>query len=338
MPSLSLRPESRRKLPAPVAASSAALLLLAIAAGPVAAQPTVSAAVSDGTLHIIGSVAPDRLTLRLSALDPTLLQVDVGDDGSADFTFGLATFDDIHLAGGNGGDTVRIDQANGPFTTIKPTRIDGDNGNDNLNGGSGAEVFVGGRGDDLVDGNAGADTALLGQGDDSFVWDPGDGSDVVEGQSGSDTLVFNGNGGNEQMAVAPNGGRVTFTRVQGTIVMDLDDVEAIDVRALGGIDSITVNDTTGTDLARVDVDLAELLGGSTDDNAADTVRLVGTAGNDALAATANGATVEVSGLAADLTIRHADPELDTLAIDTLAGDDDVAVDTAVTALIQVTGQ
>ena len=102
------------------------------------------------------------------------------------------------------------------------------------------------------------------------------------------------------MAVTADGGRVIFTRVQGTIVMDLDDVEAIDVRALGGIDLITVNDTTGTDLERVDVDLALALGGSTDDNAADTVRLVGTAGDDTIVALASGGTAEVSGLAADL--------------------------------------
>ena len=32
--------------------------------------------------------------------------------------------------------------------------------------------------------------------------------------------------------------------------MDLDDVEAIDLNALGGTDTITVNDLSGTDLVR----------------------------------------------------------------------------------------
>ena len=146
----------------------------------------------DGTLHIQGGPHSDRLALRLSPTDRTQLQVDVGDDGSADRSFDLNTFGAIDVEAGNGNDTVRIDQANGVFTTTEATRIDGQNGDDTLIGGSGNEVLVGGRGDDVVDGNAGADTAFLGQGDDTFIWDPGDGSDVVEGGKGSDTMVFNG--------------------------------------------------------------------------------------------------------------------------------------------------
>ena len=136
----------------------------------------------------------------MSPVDRTQLQVDVGDNGSADRTFDLSTFGAIDVEAGNGNDTVRIDQVNGAFTTTKATRIDGQNGDDTLIGGSGNEVFVGGRGDDFVDGNGGADTAFLGRGDDTFVWDPGDGSDVVEGGTGFDNMVFNGAGGNEIMA------------------------------------------------------------------------------------------------------------------------------------------
>ena len=96
---------------------------------------------------------------------------------------------------------------------------------------------------------------------------PGDGSDVVEGGTGSDNIVFNGSGGNEIMAATANFGRVSFTRNLGSIVMDLNGVEAIDVNALGGTDSITVNDIAGTDLRRVNVDLAGALGGSAGDGA-----------------------------------------------------------------------
>ena len=85
-------------------------------------------------------------------------------------------------------------------------------------------------------------------------------------------MVFNGSGGNEIMAATANFGRVSFTRNLGGIVMDLNDVEAIDVNALGGTDSVTVNDMSGTDLRRVDVDLAGALGGSAGDGEADTVR------------------------------------------------------------------
>jgi len=311
-------------------------VIAASIAGPVAASPAFGASVDDGTLRISGGPFAERIALRLSALDPNQLQVDLGDDGSADLTFALATFATIDVEAGNGDDTVRIDQVNGVFTTTKPTRIDGENGDDTLLGGSGAEVFVGGNGSDFVDGNGGADTGFLGRGDDVFVWDQGDGSDVVEGGRGFDTQVFNGFGANEVMAATASGGRVLFTRVQGNIVMNLNEVEAIDVRPLGGTDSVTINDVTGTDLERVDVDLGAALGGSAGDGLTDTVTVVGTTGDDTVAVNASGAAVEVSGLAAFVRITHADPTSDTLIIDTLAGADGVALDPALAALILVT--
>jgi RTX calcium-binding nonapeptide repeat (4 copies) len=326
---------ARGRLPATIGASAVALVVLALAATPVAAGTAVEAGVADGTLRISGGPTPDRIALRLSAADANQLQVDVGDDGTADFTFDRGTFDAIDVRAGNGADTVRIDQVNGIFTTTEATRIDGENGDDTLHGGSGAEVFVGGRGDDFADGNAGADTAFLGSGDDTFVWDQGDGSDVVEGASGFDTQVFNGFGANENMAATASGGRVLFARVQGNIVMDLDDVEAIDVRPLGGTDTVTVNDLTGTDLARVDVDLAAAFGGSTGDALADTVTVTGTNGDDSIVADAVGSAVEVEGLAAFVRITHADPALDALVIDSLIGVDDIAIDPALDALIRV---
>jgi RTX calcium-binding nonapeptide repeat (4 copies) len=323
------------RLAASSGASVLAVLVLAMGATPAAARPTVEANVADGTLRIVGSPRADQIVLRLSALDPNQLQVDADGDGSAEFSFDRGTFEAIDVEAGNGADTVRIDQSNGVFTTTEATRIDGENGDDTLIGGSGAEVFLGGRGNDFVDGNGGADTAFLGKGDDTFVWDPGDGSDVVEGGSGFDTHVFNGAGGNEIMAATASGGRVLFTRNLGNIVMNLDDVEAIDVRALGGTDTITVNDMTGTDLARVDVDLAAALGGSTGDTQADTVTVTGTTGDDTIAADADGSAVEVTGAAALVRITHADPAFDTLVIDTLTGVDDVALDPALAALIIV---
>jgi len=316
-------------------ASALGLVLLAVAASPAAAAPTLTAEVTNGTLHISGGPSAERIALRLSALDRNQLQIDVGDDGSADRTFDLGTFGAIDVEAGNGDDTVRIDQVNGAFTTTKSTRIDGQNGDDTLIGGSGAETLVGGRGNDLVDGNGGVDTAFLGKGDDSFVWDPGDASDIVEGGAGSDTMVFNGANGDEIMAATADEGRVSFTRNLGTIVMDLDDVEVIDVRALRGADTITVNDVSGTDLERVDVDLAAVLGGSTADGNADTVDVVASKGDDSIAAQANGSAVEVSGLAALVRITHTDPARDSLVIDTVAGDDDVVVDPAVGTLILV---
>src|SRR5436305_8803945 len=136
------------------------------------------------TLTITGSAAIDKLTLRLRAGNPQELQVDLGDDGSADFTVRRHRFDRIVVNAGDGNDHVRIDESNGAFTTTTPTQINGQAGDDKLLGGSGAETLNGGDGNDVVDGNGGADRVTLGFGDDRFVWDPGDGSEVVEGGTG----------------------------------------------------------------------------------------------------------------------------------------------------------
>jgi len=297
---------------------------LANAATAAAAVPAVSATVGDGTLHISGTPHADRITLRLSAADPNRLEVDARDDGSADFSVDRTTFAAIDIAPGNGDDTIKIDERNGAFTTTERTTVFGGNGDDTFIGGSGAEVFFGGRGNDFTDPNGGADTAFLGQGNDTFVWDPGDASDTVEGENGTDTLVFNGSGGNEFMAATANAGRVLFTRDLGRIVMNLDDVETIDVNARGGSDTISVNDATGTDLTRVNVDLAGTVG---------RVAVAGTAGDDTVAVDANGGAVDVEGLAAAVRITNADPATDELVVG--ADIDHVAVDPALDGLIQV---
>jgi hypothetical protein len=313
-------------------------MVLAAAVTPAAAASATTATVADGTLRVSGSPAADKIALRLNALDPGQLDVDFSDDGSAEFTVDRGTFAEIDVAAGNGGDTVRVDQANGVFTTTEATRISGGNGDDTLLGGSGAEVFDGGNGNDFVDGNAGADSGFMGRGDDVFVWDQGDGSDLVEGGAGADTMAFNGFGANEAMSAAANGGRVRFTRVQGNIVMDLDEVEAIDVRPSGGTDTVAVNDLRGTDLERVDVDLAAALGGSSGDGQADTVTVRGTDGDDTIAVDATGTAVEIGGLTAFVRISHADAATDLLVIDTLAGADNVVLDPAIDGLILVAVQ
>jgi RTX calcium-binding nonapeptide repeat (4 copies) len=318
--------------------TSAALGALAVSAAipaVVSAAPAVHAHVIDGTLVVQGTPFADRITLRASATDRNQVQVDVGDDGTADATFDVGTFDAIVVRGEEGDDTIKLDTANGAFTTAVPTFVHGNGGDDTLIGGSGNETFFGGRGNDSVDGNGGTDTAFLGSGDDSFTWDPGDGSDVVEGGSGFDTHVFNGSGGNEIFEAAPNFGRVTFTRNLGGIVMDLNDVEALDLNALGGTDQVTVDNLAGTGMTNVNVDLAAAIGGSTADGAADTVQVFGTKGDDTIAATADGGTVRVAGLAATVRVSHADADKDKLAIDGVTGNDSISVDPAVNGLIGV---
>ena len=91
-------------------------------------------------------------------------------------------------------------------------------------------------------------------------------------------MLFNGANIAENFDVSANGGRVRFTRNIANIVMDLNDVESIDVKALGGADNLVVNDLSGTDITSVDGDLAATGGG--DDLAADNVIANATNGSD----------------------------------------------------------
>ncbi len=63
---------------------------------------------------------------------PQTLQVDLGDNGSADFQLDRHRFDAIRIATGTGNDSVRIDESNGQFTRIDRTTIDGGTGHDTL--------------------------------------------------------------------------------------------------------------------------------------------------------------------------------------------------------------
>jgi Ca2+-binding RTX toxin-like protein len=274
-----------------------------------------------GTLRIRGTRASDKIALRLKAGRPDILQVDVGDDGYPDFSFRRRYIAKIAVDARAGDDVVRIDEANGVFTDSIATTVDGGAGNDTLAGGAGAEKLLGGDGNDTIDGNGGNDLALMGTGDDTFVWDPGDGSDTVEGQAGSDTMRFNGAAAAEHIDLSANGNRLRFFRDVANITMDTNDVEIVDFNALGGADTITVNDLTGTDVHNVSADLAGTPGGSTGDGQTDSVIVNGTNGNDAITAAGSNGAVSVTGLAATVSISNAEPANDTLAVNGLDGND-----------------
>ena len=251
---------------------AAAVAALIAPAGASARPPGVSAELDNGTLHVYGGDRPNAVSLRLKQGDSSRLQVDAGDNGSADFSFARNDVDAISIRMGNGRDHVRIDDSNGSFTDSIPTTIAGGNGNDTLEGGQGVETFRGGNGDDFVDGGKGNDRADLGRGDDTFRWDPGEGSDTIEGESGRDTMVFNGASNvPETVTMSANGGRLIFFRQPGNVTMNTDGVEIVDFNALGNTDDITVNDLTATDVTQVNIDLAQELGGNAGDGVVDTV-------------------------------------------------------------------
>jgi predicted lipoprotein with Yx(FWY)xxD motif len=273
-----------------------------------------------GLLTVEGTEASEKIALRLQAGDPGTLQVDVGDDGSADFSFKRERVAKIAVDARGGNDLVRIDESNGAFTDSIPTTLDGGAGNDVIAGGKGIETLLGGYGNDSIDGNGGNDLALLGAGDDTFVWDPGDGSDTLEGQAGTDSMVFNGANVPERVALSANGNRLEFRRDPGNITMDTAGVERVDFNALGGADVVTVDDLAGTDVTGVNVDLAAALGGATGDGQADRVLVDGTAGNDAITVNGDASGIAVTGLSTRVAILHQEPS-DELDVDGLAGND-----------------
>lgn len=276
-----------------------------------------------GLLTVIGTEGSDRIGLRLRAGDPDVVEVDVGDDGTADFSFKRRKIETVIVAGLGGDDAIRIDESNGAFTDTIRTVLAGGGGNDTLIGGSGAETLLGGDGNDSIDGNRGNDLSVMGAGDDTFTWDQGDGSDTIEGQDGNDTMVFNGANLAEKFDLSANGSRLRFFRDLGNITMDTAGVENVDVRPLGAADQVTVDDLRGTDVKSVNVDLAGSPGGSTGDGAADRVIVDGTDGNDTINVNGDTSGLKVSGLASTVEVLHSEAAKDSLEINTRAGSDTV---------------
>ena len=187
-----------------------------------------------------------------------------------------------------------------------------------INGGLGNDLIIGSKGDDLITGGDGNDTALMGAGNDTFVWNPGDDNDTVEGQDGSDTLLFNGANIAENITISANGARALFTRDIANVTMDLNGVETLHFNALGGADNIVVNNLTGTDVTKVELDLGATGGGA--DGSADTITINATSGDDVIIIHNDNGVVSVSGLSADVMIFNIDAN-DRLVINGLGGDD-----------------
>ena len=246
----------------------------------------------------------------------------IGVTQTATVVTGTSGNDTIDCGGANPGKTVN---GNGGNDTITGTpfvdMINGGAGNDTITGSDGNDILIGGDGNDTITGGRSNDTATLGNGNDTFVWNPGDGSDIVEGQAGTDTLVFNGANVAENIDISANGSRARLFRNVGNVTMDLNGVEHIQLAALGGADTITVNDLSGTDVKQVAIDLSGTPGSGQGDGAADTVIVNGTAGDDQISVVSSGSSIVVNGLSAQVTINGAEPGNDSLVINGLAGND-----------------
>ena len=245
----------------------------------------------------------------------------------APFAIDIGTSENLVL-NANGGDDAF--SATGNLAALIRITVDGGTGNDTILGSNGIDIMLGGDGNDFLDGQQGNDIAFVGAGDDVFQWDPGDGSDVVEGQAGNDRLLFNGSAANERFTASANGGRVLFTRDVGSIVMDVDNVEIIDLKAFGGADTVTVNDLSGTDVTAVHSDL----GGA--DAQQDAVVVSGTNAGDAVDIAGSGTSASILGLPAQVNIARTEGANDRLALNALGGEDVVDASDLLAGVVKLT--
>jgi Ca2+-binding RTX toxin-like protein len=306
----------------------------------------ISAVFVGGVLTVTGDNNDNTISVSRDAAGNILVN-----DGAVTIMGGVATTNNtaqIRVLGLGGNDVLTISDANGP---MPPANLLGGEGNDTLTGSAADDVLDGGPGDDILLGRGGNDTLLGGpgndtlnggqgsdqmiggEGDDLIIWNPGDGSDVVEGQDGNDTLLFNGANISEVVDLSANGQRLRFFRNVGNIVMDCDGIEKVVFNALGGSDQVTVNNLSGTQVTNVFVSLFNAAG--TNDGLADTVIVNGTATNDVIKVSGS-TNVTVTGLSATVTVVGADPDLDSLTIDGLAGDDTIDASAVLAGALNLT--
>jgi Ca2+-binding RTX toxin-like protein len=119
--------------------------------------------------------------------------------------------------------------------------------------------------------------------------------------------------------ISANGDHARFTRDIANITMDLNDVERIEFNAFGGSDTIVVNDLSGTDVTKVDIDLAAAGGGG--DGQADLVIAHGTNDNAVVVVFGDDSGIRVTGLAAEIVVTGVEGANDVVEIRGSDGDD-----------------
>jgi Ca2+-binding RTX toxin-like protein len=253
----------------------------------------VEASIRRGQLEVRGTARSERIALRLKPGNKSRLQVDVGANGFAEFTFNRSAFNRIVVQGASGADALSIDERFGVFANTEATSLLGDTGNDLLRGGAAAERLFGGIGNDTIDGQRGRD--------------------LIEGGTGSDLVVFNGSNAAEKFTFSANGKRLRFLAAS---TVDLAGVERFDLRALGGADNVVVNDLVGTGLGQLNADLAN-------DGAADAVDIKGSPAANELRV---GGGSSIDGIGAAVNVLRAQAANDKLNIDPGAGSDRVVVE------------
>jgi hypothetical protein len=116
--------------------------------------------------------------------------------------------------------------------------------------------------------------------------------------------------------------------------VDLNDVERIDVRGLGGTDNFVIGDLSGTDVTEIGLDLRGPNGGG--DGAADTVTVNATQGADVFGVAGDAGGISVFGLQAGVKIFQQEVANDRLTLNGLGGDDVIDATSLEADAIQLT--
>jgi Ca2+-binding RTX toxin-like protein len=213
----------------------------------------VTASLATGTLTIVGDAQDNAIIASRNAAGNIL--VNGGAVAILGGTSTVANTSLIQAFGQGGNDTISLNESNG---ALPAANLFGNDGNDTLTGGSGADqlfggddndtllgkggvdLLFGGNGNDTLTGGDGDDQVLGEAGNDRMIWNPGDGSDQFEGGADVDTAEVNGGNGAETFTITANGARVRFDRgTPAPFTLDIGTTENLVVNANGGDDTIT---------------------------------------------------------------------------------------------------
>jgi Effector protein/RTX calcium-binding nonapeptide repeat (4 copies) len=161
----------------------------------------------NGVEQVFTGVTAASVILRLGGGDDV---IEVGTDVDVRFTLEGQTGDD-RLEGGAGDETIRGGDGR--------DYIDGFSGDDDIEGGEGHDVVYAGDGDDVVRGGDGRDYLDGGEGADTVLG--GDLADIVAGGDGADTL--DGEGGDDVVYAGGGDDRVVDHGGDNTVYAQADD-------------------------------------------------------------------------------------------------------------------
>jgi RTX calcium-binding nonapeptide repeat (4 copies) len=253
------------------------------AAAKAVAKHGVEAQIRGGTLRISGDRRANKLTLRLKRRARGRLEVDVGNNGSADFSFRRSAFRRIAVSGGRGNDTLGISERNGNFVRSERTTLNGGRGRDRL-------VFTGSSGADSLTVSKRGRRLRLAQGA------------AATANAGGPPLL----GAAHRAAAAAN------------LPLVAAGLERLSLSPRGGADTITLGNLAGAGVGETAVELGS---GGRADRAADTVAATGRSASETLTVRGGGTALTLGGVGTTVRATGLGAGQDRLAVNGRGGAD-----------------